>query len=624
MKSNEAFTKILKENGKVLLDDNLLNGIWMIFAQLSSFDEFQSWAEKLAPSYPESITDPESNEAYVMAAASIYRNVIAANSASESPEETLKLLLNIGIEKKMYLIFAYSLKYLIKYMVEKNNDLKRAILLVESYQAQLEMSRIYFYLVRAELGALCLNKGERQLAFDYLSPLRETELPFFYIEKLDYLIAAMQVFFDRDKEISAAQSSRALEFSKSNQSILNIDRFKIYGETAVGLAHTNRTREALYLLAEGYEKILDEFIDSDEYKAVIIRFGHTIMYVMQILNYQKPIDFGENQKFVIPEPGFFYRNNDALLQGGFYFEERKYMVATLTTDGFEEILDFENARKWAYKAIELITSLLEEPRFIALIQKFVFYPVNDKQYLHAFNMLAEVQSFYKRIAKKVEDSNESQEETEIGEMVRAAGLLSGDIEIYLYILFPVALDFSLSILSGEMKREDYETHIDAVFHSGNYNIFDPEEFAYAKSVFENILVHGMDFNGFMEVHGKITSSNKDLIHKIGCFLLSTFSSPTEAANIHLANLITLDKIYRVTFKSFYNFQVIPYFENFWKLKFKNDPKAFQHSEHLLNRGFPLIEKTIPHKRIKKIFIVLLNHLSISLSSEIEQFIETED
>src|SRR5690606_5762372 len=347
----------------------------------------QSWFEKLGPSYPEDITDAKQNEAYALAAASIYRNVVATNKDSTNPVEILTLLLEKGIEKELYLIAVYALKYLLKYRVEENNDLNGAISLVENYQELLERSPIYSYLVKAEIGAMCLLKADRRQAFDYLSPLRETEIPVFYIEKIDYLIAAMQVYFDEDKEISAALSYRALEFSKSNQSILNIDRFKLYGEAAVGLAHTGRTKEALYLLAEGYEKILDEFIDNDEYKGVIIRYGHTIMYVMQILTYQKPIDFGENQKFVIPEPGFFYRNNDVLLQGGFYFEERKYMVATLTTDGFEEILDFENARKWAYKAVELITSLLEEPRFIAIIQKFVFYPVNDRQYLHGYNML---------------------------------------------------------------------------------------------------------------------------------------------------------------------------------------------------------------------------------------------
>ncbi|MFO7823951.1 MAG: SMEK domain-containing protein [Cyclobacterium sp.] len=624
LQSNEAFTKRLQEDGLVLLDDLLLNAIWMIFAQISSISEYHSWFEKLAPSYPESITDPQDNEAYAMAGASIYRNVKAVNQDSGNSIEILTLLLEKSEEKELDLIAAYAIKYLVKYKVEKNNDLDGAISLVEGYQELMGRSHIYDYLVKAELGAMCLLKGERQQAFDYLSPLREAGLPVFYIEQLDYLIAAMQVYFDKDKEISAALSSRALEFSKSNQSILNIDKFKLYGEGAIGLVHTSRTKEALNLLAEGYKKVLNEFIDNDEYKGVIIRYGNTIMYVVQILIYQKPIDFGDKKKFVIPEPGFFYRSNDALLEGGFYFEERKYMVATLITDGFEEMLDFENARKWAYKAVELITSLLEEPRFIAIIQKFVFYPVNDRRYLQGYNMLAEVQCFYQRIVKKVEDGHASKEETEIVEKAVASRSLSCDIGIYLYILFPVALDFSLSILSGKMKRDDYRTHIDAVFDTGKYNTVDPEEFAYAKSVFEKIMLDGIDYSGFMDIHRKITSSNKDFVYAIGCFLLGTFSNPTEAANLHLANLITLDDTFKKTIKSFYNFQVIPYFENFWKLKFQNDPRAFLHADHLLERGFPLIEKTAPYKRIKKIFSVLSHHLPISFSPEIENFIDTED
>lgn len=184
MKSNEAFTKRLKEDGLVLLDDVLLNAIWMIFAQLSSFGEFQTWFDKLALSYPESITDPQNNEAYAMAGASIYRNVVATNKDSESPVEILTLLLKKGIEKEVYLIAAYALKYLVKYKVEQNDDLDGAISLVESYQELMGRSYIYDYLVKAELGAMCLLKGNRQQAFDYLSPLREARLPVFILSNL--------------------------------------------------------------------------------------------------------------------------------------------------------------------------------------------------------------------------------------------------------------------------------------------------------------------------------------------------------------------------------------------------------------------------------------------------------
>src|SRR5690606_29600340 len=152
--------------------------------------------------------------------------------------------------------------------------------------------------------------------------------------------------------------------------------------------------------------------------------------------------------------------------------------------------------------------------------------------------------------------------------------------------------------------------IDAVFDTGKYNIVDPQEFAYAKSVFERIMLDGIDYSGFLKMQETITSSNKEFIYAIGCFLLSTFSGPTEAANLHLVNLITLDDTFKMNIKSCYNFQVIPYFENFWKLKFQNDPSAFQQADHLLNKGFPLIEKTNPNDRIKKIFFVLSNHLPI--------------
>jgi hypothetical protein len=624
IESNDSIADLFKEEGQVLVDDNLLNGIWMIFVQLKSLDEFQSWFEKLPSTYPESIINPQSNEAYAMAGASIFRNVVAADPESDSSFEILTWLLKKGLEKELYLIATYSLKYLMKYMVGKHDDLDGAISLMTSYQELLKKSYIYDYLVKAELGAMCLLKGERKRAFEYLSPLRDTQLPSFYIEQFDYLIATIQVYFDYDKEISAVLSSRALELAKGNQSIPNEDKCKLYGEAAVGLTHTGRTTEALFLLTEGYEMVLENFVANDEFKAIIIRYGNAILYVVEKLTYHRPRNFGDKGKFDIPEPGFFYRNNDALIQSGIYFEERKYMVAAIATDGFEAICDFENAKKWAYKSVHLMTSLLEEPRFVALIQKFVFYPVDDKLYLQAYNMLAEVQRFYQRLKKEVEDEGENEEKKELVARATASKSLSHDVGIYLYILFPVALDFSLRILQGELKTGDYQKNINAAFDPGKYNVMDREEFAYAKSIFEGIIIQNLDYTGFMEIHQKKTSENKDFIQAISCILLSTFANPTEAANLHLANVVTLDSTFSNTITSFYNFQVIPYFENFWKLKFQNHPREFLKADDLSDRGFPLIEKTPPRKRIKKLFFVLSHHLRLTLSPQIEEFIEPED
>ncbi|MBD3628160.1 hypothetical protein [Cyclobacterium sp.] len=153
-----------------------------------------------------------------------------------------------------------------------------------------------------------------------------------------------------------------------------------------------------------------------------------------------------------------------------------------------------------------------------------------------------LQQGFQRIAKKVEDGHAIKEKTEIAKKAVASKSLRCEIGIYLYILFPVVFNFLLSILSGKMKRDDYRTHIDGVF--------------------EKIMLDGIDYSGFMDILRKITSSNKNFVYAIGCFLLGTFPNLTEAAKLHFVNLIRLDDTFKKTNKSFYNFQVITFLRIF--------------------------------------------------------------
>ncbi|QIL42375.1 hypothetical protein G7074_25810 [Pedobacter sp. HDW13] len=221
----------------------------------------------------------------------------------------------------------------------------------------------------------------------------------------------------------------------------------------------------------------------------------------------------------------------------------------------------------------------------------------------------------------MKEGDAGKEQAEFIKQARSSRSLNDDLAVYLYILFPVSLDFSLRILSGDLKKEYYQTSIDSLFDPGKYNVVDLNEFNYAKSIFEKIMLDGLDYPEFIEMHNKQESANKDFIYVIACFLLSTFSDSSKAADLQLANLVTLDATFKNTITSFYNFQLIPYFEQFWSLKFNNNTKDFLKADDLRERGFPLIKKTPASEKIKKIFFVLSCHLKIALSEEIERFIE---
>lgn len=76
-------------------------------------------------------------------------------------------------------------------------------------------------------------------------------------------------------------------------------------------------------------------------------------------------------------------------------------------------------------------------------------------------------------------------------------------------------------------------------------------------------------------------------------------------------------------KGFNRFLIVPYFQFFWKLKFEESPQSFEGRQHLKEKGFLLIERQDWNKKVKTIFRVLSNHLTLNLSSKLEDFIVSE-
>lgn len=616
------FMDLFKDDNP-LVDDRLLNGIWLIFSQLFTIEDFREWFGKLSPGgYPEQITDPVTNDAYAMAGVSIYRNIVLTYTQAGDVKATLKEIISRSVDHRLFLLAAYGLRFLVKYLAEQEKDIEQALALHAGYEELLSKSDIYRFLVYAELSRQCYFNDKEEQAFKYAEPLLKLKLPDFYIEQFDYYMAVSQLYFKKDAALSSSYSVAALKMAIANPLIVAEDKVKMYGEAAIGLARIGGFKDALYTLAEGYEIVLNAFLDTDEYKAIVIRYGSTILYVLQLLTFGSGKDFGETEKFVVPEPGLFYRDHDKLLAGGFYFEERKFMVAAIATDGFEKIFDHDNAQKWAYKSLELGTAL-EEAQFLPIIQKFVFYPVEDKQYRQAYNLLAVVEKFYQDLSKKVEDDTASKEGRELLDRAKKTRSIHDDFGIYLFILFPAALDFSLRIVTGELQPEQFQANINAAFENDKYLLVNETEFTHAKSVFETIMIDRIDYEEFKDLNNESTGSNKDFIYAIGSFLLSSFADATHAANLQLANVITLEKTFQNTIPAFYNFQVIPYFEQFWRQKFITNRHDFNTPGHLEEKGFSLIEKTEPEKRVRKIFQVLVNHLPVVQTKQIEDFIDLD-
>ena len=613
--------ELFKEENE-LFNDELLNGIWIAFSQIHKNEEYELWFEKFTLlKVPPSIFDPYKNEMYVMAGVSIYRNAVLKNKASDgNTSSILHRIIQLSLDNSLFLLATYGLKFLIKYLAESHKDLGVAKAEAEKFKYIWDTDPVYKFLVIDELGRQCFYLGFVEEALDHLKEISNISLPKFYTEALDYLIAYAQALFKKDIKESSHFADKSLQTVLNSNLYLIEDKIKLYGEAAIGKAHTSNINSGFYLLSDGYNLLLENFKADDEFKSMVIRYGSVVLFLNQILTFGTAPDFGENQKFVVPEAGFFYRSNEKLLEGGFYFDERKFMVASILQDGFEAIGDLNNASKWAYKSIELSIAV-SEARFVPILQKNIFYLIIDKQYRQAYNVLAHVDRFYAELLQKNRGGKQlSDGLKELLDRAQQNHSIDNDYGIYLNILLPVAFSVSLDIIENKLSDERRLETINAAFESDKYAVKDKETFALAKKLFEQIIIDNISYTQMQALLQNCPAEYKNILYVIGCILLSGFTNASEAANLQLAVIMDLEKVFRSGLKGFYRFCMVPYFENFWKQKFISHSSEFSSKEHLTIKGFPLIERAEWSKKIQTIFRVFVSHLDIKISTAADDFI----
>jgi hypothetical protein len=433
---------------------------------------------------------------------------------------------------------------------------------------------------------------------------------------IDYLIGYMQVAYKEDPEFSARLVEKALNTVLQGSQYLLEDKVKLYGEVAITIIRKGNLAEALDLYEKGYVMLLENFTNSEEQQALVIRYGNALKYLIELLETGEALSFG-GDKFVIPETGYFYRANTELLKHKFYFDERKFMGATALQAGFESLNDLVRAKKWAYKSFEL-SQELSDAKFIAIIQANLFYLIQDRQFRQAYNIQAYLDAFYNRLKQKLSDGEPIDEGLKTALQI----LKVNDLGVYFFVLLPIAFSFSQDIVYDRIPREQYQMMVDDAFSNDQYVVKDIASFIFAKQLFERIMLDNISYQQMQELFQAYHGEYRDILYIIGCLLLSSFVGAVEAANLHLAVVVELDKVMMKS-KPMYRFCMVPYFEEFWKQKFINNSTKFSGKGHLRSKGFALIEKADFQNKIKTLFRVLSNHLTVNISSATWDYLESD-
>jgi hypothetical protein len=595
--------------------------IWLTFYNLKTKQEYEAWFV----SFRKSGIDPasiniEQNQGYMLAGVALHRNILAPTPLEKWPEmeDTLLFILTQALDQKLYLIAVYAIRNLIQLIFCTSKNVSKILHIKQEYGAFIEIAPIYKFLVYDELGRQYKYAEQKENALIELSKVADEPIPEIFTEKPGFLIAYSELISIKSEELAHKYILEALRLVLNKEYYTPLEQMKLYGEVGLSYFLIGKPYDAMKSLEKSFDMLLSEYDNSDDFKATIIRNGHNVNYISKVIMDGVPPTKTSNDDFYAPPTrGSFFYNNEKLLKGGFYFEQRRYINCIIYQATNEFYGDYEASKKWALKSIEIALNL-NSGEFASLLYRNLFYLVKDREYLKAIDLYNKIKDAYVTNDDELLKGNGSLPQ-------RPPGLVDytkNDFSFFEEVMIPIVIQIAQDIIDGVIAPDGYEQMISEVFDNGAIRVTDTETLFFFKTLFDQILLCNITRNEFQALISSYQGRNLDQVMMVGYIMYSLNSNAAEAAELQLALMERIEKFHSKNFVGLYKFMIIPFLEDFWIKKFDTHKREFSDNAFWLDRSVPSFKNVPASEKLRKIFRTLRHHLPLKTTTNHDNWIDS--
>lgn len=614
---------IIDEDQGTMLSEitKLKDVIWLTFYNLKTKKEYDGWFISFGKSGIDvSSINIEQNEGYMLAGVALHRNLLASTPLEKWPEieDTLLLVLTRAIDLQLYLIAAYAIRNLIQLIFCTSKDVTKIMHIIQEHGKFIDTAPIYKFLVHDELGRQYKYAGDKEKALIELSKVADEPIPVIFTERSGFLIAYSELISSKSEELAHKYIQEALNLVLNKEYYTPLEKMKLYGEVGISYFLIGKPYDAMKSLEKSYDMLLSEYDNSDDFKATIVRNGHNVNYISKVIIDGVPPTKTSNDDFYVPPTrGSFFFNDEKLLKGGFYFEQRRYINCILYQTTNEFYGDYESSKKWALKSIEIALTL-NSAEYASLLYRNLFYYIKDRDYLKAIDLYNKIKDAYVASENEPVKGNGSLPQ-------RPPGLVDftkNDFSFFEEVMIPIVIQTAQNIIDGVITPNHYEQIISEIFDNGAIRVTDTETLIFFKSLFERILLGNLSRSEFQTLISFYKGESLDQVMMIGYILYSLKSNAAEAAEFQLALIDRIEKFHSKSFVGFYKFMIVPFFEDFWLKKFDKHNREFSDNSFWLDKSVPSFKNAANSHKLRKIFRTLRHHLPLKTTSIQDDWIDS--
>lgn len=595
--------------------------IWLSFYKLQERADFEAWFatfEKIKGRFTGK--DIRTSQGYIVAGHSLVRLCLVTKEGLDEGIKTLIIIADLAVKTDLPLLAVYALRYIIRLNALHQIDMEVSQGIVNRYKELINADPIYKYLIEEEMGRQLYYTGQSEAALTMLDVATATALPELYVEDFDIYWIYARLVEKENGQKAHEFLMRGFRKAISDPRSTMLDRIKMYGEAGISFWLSGNNKQALCHLEKGYELLLDNFENSPEHQAAVIRYGSISNYVKCIvIDGIAPTKTGDGGNYAVPIRGNFYQSVDRMLEGGYYFDERKFISAVVFEDAFEFYDDRPTAKKWASRCME-ISMQLSDPKFAAVLFKDIFYLIGDGNYQKAVNLYLYVEGHLQKLnalkdAEKNPGLKVALEQSNASER--------NEPYFFQYVILPPVFTIAMDIVSGKIQQAELPGVINDLFTHVNIGLKDEETLKFIHQVYQKILIEKISIDRANILLDSYKGGYKSQVLTIG-YILSSIDAPVmDAIRMHFSLMPSIEEAFNDKFNAFYRFNIVPFFETYWKKKFDQQKADFLYPEHWESASVPYFTNATLRNRLRFLFQSLGHHLDVPLTSKLADWISAK-
>jgi|GEM_PF-2222704 len=623
--SIKEFDKLKKENKTLEIDVTKFSPelvVWASAFKLKSREELLNWLDTVEVLSEAQRIKMLSEEISFSASRSIVGYLISIENSKPKIEQQWEILIdtfNLAKEKakklKIDILEINLIEGEIHILYDKLKLEEDALKLANQSLISYNKNSIAEFLICDSIGRMLFYGNRKEESKKYLTEAIQIDINESFTEKVDTYLTVAQLYEEENKELAHQYSERAYDLGNNNANVTATSQAKIIGEFAISLCQIGEYRMALEKLEEGFEKLINSYEANYECQATIVKYGNVLKYLYFLINDKNGNSNSEklDDDFLIPKKGFFLKTNNKEIAEYAFFNATFFATAILFMNCFMEFENLILTKKWAFKIIEFSDKLNNNP-YILLVKDCTTFLILEGFYSKAIERNIEIMLNTNKILENPSLIDESIDNKNVKTRLfkeEKKDKIPDLKTIHLDNIITILVIRTLNIIINEDDKSEIKKETEKLCNVllANISGFEAEEVIL--KIVELVSLINTEVNSieYVKIGNDYDGDNKSSVKLIAYLISSIFAPPKEALKIHLKLMLRLSESLKTTNSNAYIFIVLPFFEDFWLLKYKNNRDSFSEHGFWTSKSLPYFKTAKWRIKAQNLFKSIIHHLN---------------